>query len=111
MKCREYEMACLCRGERNPHRFRIAHLADDDHVRSLPDSGTKSGGKVWRVNTDFDLLHHAALVNVFVLDRIFDRDDVPCLAAIDVIDESSQRRRLSGTGWAADQDQPARQLP
>jgi hypothetical protein len=41
-------------------------------------------------------------MRVFVLDRIFDRDDMLGIAAIDLIDQCGERRRLSRSGWTAD---------
>jgi hypothetical protein len=43
-------------------------------------------------------------------DRIFDRDDVPRLAAIDFADERRQRRRLAGSGRTANQNETARRF-
>ena len=51
-------MPCLRGGQRNAHRFRIPHLADDQHVGRLAQRGTKRGGKVRRVDADLHLFDH-----------------------------------------------------
>ncbi len=42
---------------------------------------------------------------VLVLDRVLDGDDVPGVAAVDLLDERRERRRLARTGRPADEDQ------
>ena len=88
----------------------IAHLADDDDVGRLTQRRAQRGRKIGRVDADLDLLDDAAAVRVLVLDRILDRDDVARVAAVDLLDQRRQRRRLPGAGRSADQHQPARQL-
>jgi hypothetical protein len=110
MKSGQHEMSSLGRCERDPHRFRIAHLSDDDHIRSLSDGSAQRGRKVWRVHANLYLLDDRALVLVFVLNRVFDRDDVPCGAAVDVVHQRRQRRRFARPGWPPDEHQSARKL-
>ena len=50
----------LRRGERDPHRLRVAHLADDDHVRRLAQRRAQRGREIGRVDADLDLLDQAA---------------------------------------------------
>jgi hypothetical protein len=66
-------------------------------------------GKSGASDADLDLLHHAGVVRVLVLDRILDRDDVARVAAVDLVDQRGQRRRLARPGRAADQHEAARQ--
>jgi hypothetical protein len=47
---------------------------------------------------------------VHELDRLLDRDDVPRVVGVDVIDESGQCRRLARAGRARDQDESAAQV-
>ena len=47
-------------------------------------------------------------MQVFILDGIFNGDDVPCGAAIDLLDERGQRRRFAGAGRSADEHQASR---
>ncbi len=103
-------MAGLRRRQRNPHRLRIAHLADDDDVGRLAQRGAQRGREIGRVDADLDLLDDPRMMLVLVLDRILDRDDVPRLAAVDLVDQRRQRRRLAGSRRPADQDETARQV-
>ena len=108
MHRREHEVARFRRGERDAHRLRVAHLADDDHVGRLPQRRAQGGGEVGRIHADFDLLDHAALVGVVVLDRVLHGHDVPRVARVDLRDERRHRRRLAGPGGAGDQHEAAR---
>ena len=109
MQGREDQMTGLGRRERQPHRFRIAHFADDDHVWRLPQRGPQRAREIGHIGTDFLLLHHALLVPVLVLDRILDRDDVAALAAVDLGNERCERRRLARSRGTADEDEATRQ--
>ena len=102
-------MPGLAGRDRDLHRFRIAHLADDDDVGRLAQRRAERGREVGRVDADLDLLDQALAMRMLVLDRIFDRDDVPRVAMVDLVDQRRQRRRLAGTGRTADEHQPARQ--
>src|SRR3954466_12189077 len=48
-------------------------------------------------------------MRVLVLDRVFDGDDVPRVAAVDLLDESGERRRLARARRTAHQDEAAGQ--
>ena len=69
-------MARLGRLERGLGRFRVAELADQDHVRVLPQRAPKRLAERLRVQSDLALVHDAAQVLVEELDRVLDRDDV-----------------------------------
>jgi len=47
-------------------------------------------------------------VDVLVLDRVLDGDDVALVATIDLIDQCRERRRLARAGCPADDDQAVR---
>ena len=53
-------MSRFARRQRNLHRLRIAHLADDDDVGRLSKSRAQSRGEIRCVDADFDLLDQAA---------------------------------------------------
>ena len=57
---RQHEVPGLGRRQRDPHRLRVAHLADDDHVRRLPQRGAQRRREIRRVDADLDLLDDAA---------------------------------------------------
>ena len=91
---REDEVAGLRRRQRDPHGLGIAHLTDDDDVGRLAERSPQRGRKVRCVDADLDLLDDAGLMRVLVFDRIFDRDDVPCVAPVDFLYERGERRRF-----------------
>ena len=105
----EDEVAGLRRRQRNPHRLRVAHFADDDDVGRLANGGTQRGREVGRVDADLDLLDQAAAVRVLVFDRVLDGDDVALVALVDRGDQRRQRRGLARAGGPADQHEAARQ--
>ena len=91
-------------------RHRFAQLAEDDHVGILPARSPQAGGHVVGVGADLALGDRARKIAVQVLDRILERDDVPLLAAIDVVHHRRDRRRLAGATRAGHQHQPVRRL-
>ncbi len=66
-------------------------------------------GKSGASEPDFNLLDHAAIVLMLELDWVFDRDDMPRIAPIDLGNECRHRGRLAGPGRAADQHEAAPQ--
>ena len=109
VQARKHQMSGLAGRQRNLHRLRIAHLADDDDVGRLAKGGAQRGREIRRVDADLDLLDQAAAVRVLVFDRILDGDDVARVAQVDLVHERRQRGRLAGSGRTADQHQAARQ--
>jgi hypothetical protein len=85
----------------------VTHLADQDHVRVLPEDAAQRLGERVRVEADLTLMYDRLLVPVEILDRVFDRDDVPRIAAVDVVDHRRERRRLPGARGAGHEDDSA----
>ena len=102
-------MPRLGRRERDAHRLGVPHLADDEHVGRLAHRGAQRRREIRSVQTDLDLLDEAPVMRVLVLDRVLDRDDVPGVALVDLLDEGGERRRLAGARGASDQHEAARQ--
>ena len=102
-------MPGLGRRHCDAHGLGITHFADDNNVRRLPQRGPKRRGKIRCVDTHLDLLDQAAKVDVLVLHRIFDGDDVPGFALVDQIDQSGQGRGLPRSCWTPNQHQPTGQ--
>ena len=102
-------MARFTGRQRDLHRLRIAHLADDDDVGRLADGRAQRGREVGRVDADLDLFDDALPVSVLVLDRILDRDDVLRVPPVDHVDERGEGGGLAGTGRPADQHEPVGQ--
>ena len=93
--------------ERRLGRLAVAELADQDHVRVLPQDTPKRLVERLGVDPDLALVHDAPVVVVEELDRILDRDDVLPAGPVDVRDHRGERRRLADAGGAGDEDQPA----
>src|SRR5262249_37306154 len=66
-------------------------------------------GKVLRIGPNLNLHEDRLHMCVLVLDGILNSDDVARLAAIDLMDQSGERRRLPRTRRPADQNESARQ--
>ena len=73
-------MSRLRRVQRQTHRLRIPHLADDENVGCLAHGGAQGTDEVRHVAAHLLVLDQAEAVLVLVLDRVLDRDDVPPLA-------------------------------
>src|ERR687896_493386 len=58
------------------------------------------------VDADLALRDDAALVRVYELDRVLDRDDVVGAHPVDQIDQRAERRRLSRAGRSGDENEP-----
>jgi hypothetical protein len=71
-------------------------------------SGAQRRGKVGRVDANFDLFDDRTMVLMFVLDRIFDRNDVSSLSTVDRIDQGREGRRFARAGRATDEHEAAR---
>src|SRR5262249_60224013 len=78
-----------------------------NYVRSLAERRAQCRRKIGRISTDFDLLYDASNVSMFVLNWIFDDDNVARFTMIDFIDERSHGRGLAGTSRAAKQHKSA----
>src|SRR5207249_10684223 len=87
--------------------FKVAHFADQDYVRILPQSSAQGFGKRSRVDIDFTLTHERKLVPVQELNWIFNGDDVARTSRINAIDHCGQRCRFAGSSRAGDQVQTA----
>ena len=57
-------MTGFCGLERDLDGFFVAHLADQDNFRRLPQGGTQSERKAWSVTVQFALVNRRALVLV-----------------------------------------------
>ena len=72
-------------------RFQVAHFADQDHVRVLPQRAANRLGERRHVDADLALVDRRLLVLVLKLDRVFDRDDVMVDVLVEVVDHAGQR--------------------
>jgi hypothetical protein len=107
---REDQVAGFGGGDRGAGRLQVAHFADQDHVRVLTQCVPQAAREVGHVAAHFALLDGALVGDEGVFDRVFERDDVPVLAAVDRVHHRGQRRRLARAGRPGDDDQPAGQV-
>ena len=87
--------------------FRITHLADQDHVGILAQRRAQPGAEVVGIHADLALRHRAVDVAVQEFDRVLEREDVPMLVLVDVIDDRRHRRALARAGHTGHEDHPA----
>src|SRR5882724_2954285 len=105
MQRSEDEVTGLRSGERGRDRLEVAHLAHEDHVGVLAESGTQSLAEARCIGPDLALVDDAAFVAVQKLDRVLDREDVLRAVPVDLVDDGGERRRLTGAGRAGDEDE------
>ena len=85
------------------NRFRVAQLADQDHVRVFAHGRAHAFGERRDVRAQLALDDLALLAAMDEFDRIFERHDVEPPRGVQVIDHRGQRGRLAGAGGAGHQ--------
>ena len=108
MQRRDNEVSRFGGHESGFDRFEIAHFADNDYVRVLPENVPKGGLERPHVAEYFLLDDDAAAVLVRELDRVFDRDDFETSILVDGVDHVIERRRFTHPGGPGDENQTAR---
>src|ERR1043165_5510554 len=88
----------------------VAHLADEDDLRGLPQRGAQREREGLRVRADLALVHGRLEMLVHVLDGVLDGDDVIRVVAVDLVDERGQRGGLAGAGRPGDEDDAVLEL-
>ena len=88
-----------------PHRLRVAHFADHQHIGVFAQGINERLLEARRVAPDLALPDVGAARAEGVFDRAFNRDNVPRVGQVDFLDQRRQGRGFAGTGGAADQDQ------
>ena len=106
----ENEVARFRCSQRQPDRFEIAHLADQDDVRIFTQRCAQRVGERKRVRADFTLVDQALFRIVDELDRVFDGQDVTVQIGVDVIDHRGECGRLAGARRPGYQHEAARRL-
>ena len=107
---RHRQVAGLGQLERGFHRFEVAQLADEHHVRVFAERGAQRHAEALRVGVQLALVDQRGLVLVQVFDRVLDRQDVRLLGQVDPIDHRGERRRLAAAGRAGDEHEAARAI-
>jgi hypothetical protein len=103
----DHQVARLGRLERDVDRLRVAHLADLDDVGVLPQRRAQAALEALRVRAHLALADGAQVVVVQELDGVLQRDDVPMLVVVEVLDHGGHRGALPRARDAGHQDQPA----
>jgi len=89
------------------HGFTVTNLAHQDHIRRLAQRIFQGGAPAVGVESDFALRHHAVLVHVDKLHRVFDRDDVAKRLLIAPVHHGGQRGGLARSGGPHKYGEPA----
>ncbi len=100
----EHEVAGLGRSQGGFDGLEVAEFADEDDVRVLAKGSPQRLGETGHVHADLALADERFFVRVVVFDRVFDGDDVPVVAFVDVVDHRRQGGRLARTGRPGDQE-------
>ncbi len=106
MQSGKAQVSCLRELDRILHGIAVADLADQDDVRCLAQRVLECVVPGLRIDANFALGNHAALVRMHVLDRVLDGHDVAARVLVAVADHRGERRRLTRAG-AADDDHDA----
>ena len=103
---RQHQMASLRRGERQPNGGNIAQLAQQDHIRIFAQRSAQRRIEAVTVAADLPLLDQRTSATVQEFDRILQRQNVPRLVPVDLVDHRRQRGGLAAAGGAGDQKKP-----
>ena len=104
----QHEMAGFRRRQRGGNRLVIAHFADDNHVRVLPQDVDQRAVERAHVGQHLLLHHDGVLVGVDKFNRVFNRDNFAAALVVDEVNEIIQRRRLARAGGAGNENQAVR---
>jgi hypothetical protein len=110
MQGAEHEMAGFRGLDRDRNRFKVAQLADEQHVGVFAQRCAQGVLERSRVVVHLALVDQALLVLVHEFNRVFDRDDVIGPVPVDVVDHRAERGRLSRTGRPGHQHESFGQL-
>ena len=88
----------------------IPHLSYQDHIRIFTQSTSQRIRKASHIFTHFSLVNQRFLTLIFVLDRIFDRNNMPVAVLIHMFDHRRKCRGLSASGRPGHKNQSSRLL-
>ena len=107
---RDDEMPRLRRCQGGLHGLVVPHLAEENDIRRLAQTGPQGREAVRRVDGDLPLANEALIVPVEVLDGVLQRHDVGRAAVVDPVDEAGLGGGFAAAGGAGDQHHPAPEL-
>jgi hypothetical protein len=99
------QVAGFRRAQGDFHRVAVAHFADENHLGRLAQRGAQTVRVGIEIHSEFALVERGLLVLVQIFDRVFQRDDVDRLGAVDLVENGRERGGFAGAGRAGDQDQ------
>ena len=102
----EHQMTGFRRGQRDRDGLLIAHFADHDHVRILPECGAQRRRKRRRVFAHFPLRDQALAMAVQILHRVFNGEYMVVVIPVDDVQQTRERGGLAAAGRAGQQYQP-----
>ena len=76
MECRKDEVSGLCCGDCCGDGLIVTHFSYEDDIGIFTECGTECRCKSGNVLSDFSLVDHCLIVGIYVLDGVFDGDDV-----------------------------------
>ncbi len=101
----EDKMPGETRVRRDRGGLQIPNLSDHDNVRRLPQDGAKRGRKS---HPDVGVHLHLVDSSHLILDRFFDRDDLP-IGFVQVVEAGVEGARFSGPGRSRHEQDTVRQ--
>ena len=84
MQGAQHEMARLRRFEAQLHRLAVAHLADQNDLRRLPQCRAQTIRECVKVRPQFALIEGRPDIGMDELDRVFQRHDMNGLVLVDL---------------------------
>ena len=82
----------------------VAHLANEDHVRVLPEDGPEAIGIAAGVGAHLALVDDALVRGIDILNGVFQGNDVGAAGPVDPVQHRGQGGGLAGARLAGDQD-------
>ncbi len=86
------QMSRLRGGKGNLHGFPITDLADQDHLRGLPERGSQSVREGIEIIPHFPLVEGGHFVGMGVFDRVLQGDHMDRFFFVDLVQHSRKRR-------------------
>ena len=97
------QVARFCCGYGYGNGFVVTHLTYKDDIGVFTKCSTKCVCITHGVETDFTLVNHCYLVDMQVLDRVFQGNDVSITVVVCFINDGSKGCGLTGTGRTGNQ--------
>ncbi|MCY1440985.1 hypothetical protein D9M71_572810 [compost metagenome] len=101
----QHQVPGFGRAQGQANGFKVAQLADHDHVRVLAQRTAQPLSKAATMAPHLTLVDQAALAGMDDLDRVFQGDDVQRLLAVQLVEQRRQRAGLATAGRPAHEDQ------